>query len=210
MAGRDLEPAQGWRTLPAQENISVVKDSSGQVAHYVSLLSDISTIKGTKERLKFLAHHDALTGLPNRLLFLANLENTLVRARRHKQKFAVLFLDLDRFKLINYTMGHAAGDQLLQEVGSRLKQSVPGQDIVTRIGGDEFSVVIEEIAQTEDAAHLAENVINAITACLYRWQGRSDLYKHWKCNISGGRRYRGKPDQGRRRSNVSRQGSRPA
>jgi len=148
--------------FPAWENISVVKDARGAVTHYVSVFSDISAIKGAEERLHHLAHHDVLTNLPNRLLFTASLEKSLERAKRHQQKLALLFLDLDRFKLINDTMGHTAGDQLLKEIGRRLLGNVRAQDTVARLGGDEFTVVYEEILHAEEVAHLAGKIITEI------------------------------------------------
>jgi diguanylate cyclase (GGDEF)-like protein/PAS domain S-box-containing protein len=147
---------------PAWENISIVKDDQGRITNYVAVMSDISPIKQAEERLTYLAHHDALTGLPNRLAFVANLEQALERAKRHQQKVALLFLDLDRFKLINDTMGHAAGDQMLQVVSARLKKCVRAEDTVARLGGDEFTVILDEIAHAEDAAILAGKIIHAI------------------------------------------------
>ncbi len=148
--------------FPAWENISAVTNSQGQVTHYVGVLSDISAIKEAEERLTQLAHHDALTGLPNRLLFAASLEKSLEKAARRRHKLALLFFDLDRFKLINDTLGHAAGDRLLQEVAARLKGCLRAEDLVARLGGDEFTILLEEIAHTEDIAHLAEKIIAAV------------------------------------------------
>jgi len=125
---RSLEQSGHWQgeiwnrrkdgeVFPAWENISVVKDEQGQIRNYVTVFSDISTIKQTEARLSELAHHDSLTGLANRLAFNQNLEKALERAKRHQYKVALLFLDLDRFKLINDTLGHAAGDKMLQITG---------------------------------------------------------------------------------------------
>jgi diguanylate cyclase (GGDEF)-like protein/PAS domain S-box-containing protein len=147
---------------PAWENISVVRDERGQISNYVSVFSDISSIKQTEARLSQLAHHDALTGLANRLAFNLNLEQALERAKRHHHKVALLFLDLDRFKLINDTLGHASGDSMLRIIAERLKHSVRAEDMVARIGGDEFTIVLEEITQTNDAATLAQKLIRAI------------------------------------------------
>jgi diguanylate cyclase (GGDEF)-like protein/PAS domain S-box-containing protein len=148
--------------FPAWENISAVKDGQGRITNYISVMSDISSIKQAEERLTYLAHHDALTGLPNRLAFAANLEQALERAKRHQRKVALLFLDLDRFKVINDTLGHAVGDQLLQVVGERLKSSLRAQDVAARLGGDEFTVVLEDIDHPEDAALLAQKLIRAV------------------------------------------------
>jgi diguanylate cyclase (GGDEF)-like protein/PAS domain S-box-containing protein len=150
------------QVYPAWENISAVKDNHGHITNYVSVFSDISTIKQTEARLSQLAHHDALTGLANRLSFNLNLEQALERARRHQHKIGLLFLDLDHFKLINDTLGHEAGDKLLQIISERLKQNVRAEDIVARLGGDEFTIILEEIGHNEDAATLAQKLIHAV------------------------------------------------
>src|SRR6476620_3616649 len=133
---------------PAWQNISVVKDEQQRPINYVSIFSDISVIKQAEERMSRLAHHDALTDLPNRLLFTAHLHQALEREKRHGHKIALLLLDLDRFKLINDTLGHAVGDRLLQIVAQRLKCCVRAEDTVARLSGDEFIVILNEI---EDA-----------------------------------------------------------
>lgn len=147
---------------PAWENIDIVKDDLGHITNYISVSSDISVIKQAEERLNHLAHHDALTGLPNRLFYRVSLEKSLEQAKRHQRRLALLFLDLDRFKAINDTLGHAAGDRLLQEISARLRHCVRGEDLVARLGGDEFTVILEEISHVEDAAHLAEKIIDAV------------------------------------------------
>ncbi len=147
---------------PAWMNVSAVKDARGTVTHYVSLLSDISAMKEVVDRLDHLAHHDPLTGLPNRLLFTATLGHALDRAQRHRQIVALLFLDLDRFKLINDTLGHPAGDQLLVEVSGRLRRCIRAQDMVARVGGDEFVIVLEDLAAPHGAAQLARKVLAAV------------------------------------------------
>jgi diguanylate cyclase (GGDEF)-like protein/PAS domain S-box-containing protein len=148
---------------PAWENINAVKDNQGRIINYVSVFSDISSIKETEERLAHIAHHDALTGLPNRLLFSANLEQAMEHAHRHDHMLAVLFLDLDRFKVINDTLGHAQGDKLLQTVASRVKDCVRAEDTVARLGGDEFTVILYEITHAQDAANIAEKIIDMVS-----------------------------------------------
>jgi len=147
---------------PAWENISVVKNNQDQVSNYVSIFSDISVIKQAEARLSELAHHDYLTGLANRFAFNLNLEKAIDRAKRHQNKVALLFLDLDRFKLINDTLGHAAGDQMLQIISKRLLASVRGEDVVARLGGDEFTIILEEISQADDAAKLARKILSTV------------------------------------------------
>jgi len=151
---------------PVWESISVIKDAGGNISHFVSVLTDITPIKRAEERLRHLAHHDSLTGLPNRLLFVNSLQQAIERAKRHREKVALIFIDLDRFKLINDSLGHAAGDELLKEVGLRLKHSVRGEDLVSRLGGDEFTVVIEGLAQVDDVAALAQKIIAALAVPL--------------------------------------------
>ena len=145
----------------ALESINVVKDND-KITNYVVVFADISAIKESQERLNFLAYHDPLTSLPNRLLFDAKLEHTLQRAKRHNQKFALLFLDLDRFKTINDTLGHKHGDLLLQEIAAALSASIRAEDTVARLGGDEFIILLDEVSHAEDVASLAEKIIARI------------------------------------------------
>jgi len=149
---------------PAWENISAVQDERGNVVNYVAVLSDISSIKASEERLLHMAHHDALTNLPNRLLFTARLDQAIERAKRKHARAALLLLDLDRFKLINDTLGHDAGDRLLQRVAERLLHSVRAEDTVARLGGDEFAIVLDEIVESQDAARVAEKILHQLSA----------------------------------------------
>jgi diguanylate cyclase (GGDEF)-like protein len=115
-----------------------------------------------EDQIRYLAMHDSLTGLPNRLQFHQHLEHAVARAKRHGQLMAVFALDLDRFKDVNDTLGHATGDALLAEVSARLKESVREADLVGRLGGDEFAIVAEEIGAPEDAMRLARRVCTAL------------------------------------------------
>ncbi|MCV2355632.1 EAL domain-containing protein [Paucibacter sp. B2R-40] len=149
--------------FPSWQTISAVKNASGQVENYVALFSDIHSLKNAEERLHHLAHHDALTGLPNRLLFANDLARSIERAKRGGKSIALLFLDLDHFKLINDTMGHAVGDKLLHEIARRLRNSVRAQDAVARLGGDEFTVALEDVGSPDDAASMAHKIIAALS-----------------------------------------------
>jgi diguanylate cyclase (GGDEF)-like protein/PAS domain S-box-containing protein len=149
-------------TFPVWLNISTVIDERGRLTHYVRVFSDITPIKESQTQLERLAHHDALTGLPNRLLFNARLGHALERARREGGLVAVLFFDLDHFKNINDSLGHPAGDRLLQAVTTRLLDSVREEDTVARLGGDEFTLLLEELRESMDAATVAEKAINAL------------------------------------------------
>lgn len=117
-----------------------------------------------EERLQVMAHYDALTLLPNRLLFRDRLNQALAHAERNKEGMAIMFLDLDRFKTINDTLGHDSGDLLLLEVSARLRQCVREVDTVARLGGDEFTVILEQISRSEDAATVANKIIDALAS----------------------------------------------
>ena len=149
---------------PAWENISVVRDATGKITNYIAVIADISKLKEAEAQLSHLAHHDSLTGLFNRFVFTSGLEQALERAGRHQQKVALLFLDLDRFKLINDTLGHGVGDELLCTIAQRLKEAVRSEDLIARLGGDEFTIILEEISHPEDVASLARKLIDTISA----------------------------------------------
>ena len=149
---------------PLWQTISTVRDEQGGVSNYISIINDISSLKETQSRLDYLAHHDPLTDLPNRLLLQDRLAHAIKRGIRDNSSTAVLFIDLDRFKVINDSLGHHIGDRLLQQVARRLAELVRESDSVARLGGDEFVILLEEITGNEDAAHLATKVIEALRA----------------------------------------------
>jgi len=131
--------------------------------YFVGIVRDISERKQAEERIAHLAHFDYLTGLPNRALFLDNLEHSVSMAKRNNYNVAVLFLDLDGFKKVNDTLGHDAGDLLLQGVSKRLKEALRASDTVARVGGDEFIFVLNEIGDDENAALMANKIINVLS-----------------------------------------------
>jgi diguanylate cyclase (GGDEF)-like protein/PAS domain S-box-containing protein len=139
-----------------------VLDSSGAFTGYRGVGKDISERKQDEERIQFLANHDALTSLPNRTMFSEVLNLAIQNARRYNRNFAVLFIDLDRFKNINDTLGHDAGDKLLQEMGTRLVQTVRSSDVVARLGGDEFVVLVQEVAESKQVAAVARKILSAL------------------------------------------------
>ncbi|CAK0768354.1 diguanylate cyclase [uncultured Gammaproteobacteria bacterium] len=141
------------------QTISAVLDGVGLPVRYVSVFTDITELHQKDERIKHQAYHDALTGLPNRLLLLDRLEQALAVARRDLTRVAVLFLDLDRFKLVNDSLGHDVGDRLLVTVAKRLQNAIARSDTVARLGGDEFVLVLGDFASTADVAHVAERLI---------------------------------------------------
>ncbi|MDD1607390.1 MAG: EAL domain-containing protein [Methylococcaceae bacterium] len=147
---------------PELLSISVVTDKSGIITHYVGVFADISKLKASELQLDFLAHHDPLTRLPNRLLLLSRLEHAIKIAQREEKTLALLMLDLDRFKEVNDSFGHLAGDELLQQVAQRLTSRLRSMDTVCRLGGDEFTILLEDIAHLDDAALVATDLINAL------------------------------------------------
>ena len=148
--------------FPAFCSISAVRDESGGIKNYVCVFHDISSSKEYEERLEFLAHHDALTRLPNRVRFRESFKQALARSRRTRKAVAVLFIDLDHFKTINDSLGHHAGDRLLQEVAARLGECVRESDVVARFGGDEFAVLIDELDASQDVAKVAASILSAL------------------------------------------------
>jgi diguanylate cyclase (GGDEF)-like protein/PAS domain S-box-containing protein len=148
--------------FPSWGQISVVVDDDGRATHYVAICEDISERKAQEDRIRHLAQHDALTGLPNRALLEDRLAQAIPLARRNGTRLAVMFLDLDRFKLINDSLGHQAGDHLLREVARRLGTCVRKADTVSRQGGDEFVILLQELDAPEHAAKVARKVLEVV------------------------------------------------
>ncbi|TCO80923.1 PAS domain S-box-containing protein/diguanylate cyclase (GGDEF)-like protein [Plasticicumulans lactativorans] len=151
---------------PLWLSLTEVRDATGTPQHCIAILLDISERKANEARIHYLAHFDALTGLPNRVLLHQRLARATARARRAGWKVAVLFLDLDRFKTVNDSLGHDAGDQLLTEVAGRLRRSVREEDTVARLGGDEFVIVVERLQRDMDVALIADKVLRVVGAPL--------------------------------------------
>jgi diguanylate cyclase (GGDEF)-like protein/PAS domain S-box-containing protein len=147
---------------PQLLSVSTVRDGGGSPTHYVGVMTDISQLKRSEERLERLAHYDPLTQLPNRLLLLSRLEHVLERAERYRRRAAVLFIDLDNFKVINDSLGHPTGDALLSALARRLRGRLRDEDTLGRLGGDEFLVVLEDLERVEDVATVAEVLIRLL------------------------------------------------
>lgn len=147
---------------PQWSTISAVRDEQGAITHFVGIFSDISNAKAAQERIDFLAHHDALTGLPNRSLVRERLIHALAAARRESKSVALLFIDLDRFKTVNDTLGHPAGDELLSEAGRRMSGVLRESDTLARIGGDEFVLLLEAPADADDATRVARKLLKVM------------------------------------------------
>ncbi|MEI7867594.1 MAG: diguanylate cyclase [Candidatus Methylumidiphilus sp.] len=153
---------------PALLSINTVRDESGDATHYVGIFSDLTKIKASEARLEFLAYHDPLTELPNRLLLHFRLELSIELARREGHQLALLILDLDHFKDVNDSFGHLAGDELLKGVADRLRCRLRGTDMLCRLGGDEFAIMLVNLSQPQDAILVAQEFIRALgeTWCL--------------------------------------------
>ncbi|MBT3724268.1 MAG: EAL domain-containing protein [Gammaproteobacteria bacterium] len=147
---------------PEWLNATTILDSHGQVKYYVCIYSDLSSQEHIRRHLHHLAYYDVLTGLPNRELFKDRLLNNISIARREQKKTALMFIDLDRFKTINDSLGHTVGDQLLQKVSERFKHCLRESDTVARLGGDEFTVIIAPFDNEKFAANVAAKIIEAL------------------------------------------------
>ncbi len=147
---------------PEWLSIGSVRNVHGEVINYIALFSDITKRKEAERRINFLAHYDSLTQLPNRALFADRLKHALQVAQRGNSKVGLMFLDLDKFKAINDTLGHQAGDELLQSVAGRLQSCVRESDTVCRQGGDEFMILLEEIGSVEHIESVAHKIMAAM------------------------------------------------
>jgi len=147
---------------PQWQNIIAVRDQRAELSHFVAVFADMSTLKRTQEEIDYLAHHDPLTKLPNRLLLTERLNTAMARTRRQDGELALLFIDLDRFKGVNDSLGHNAGDQLLQLVAQRLLQLCDDSDTLARLSSDEFALLLERPLGVEQLGKLAESILQLL------------------------------------------------
>lgn len=178
--GEFLLRRKSGEDVPHLLAINTVRDEQGLPTHTIALFVDISDRKAQEERIRHLAHHDALTGLPNRLLFDERLHMSLQQAERHKTRGALMFIDLDRFKNINDSLGHAVGDALLCSVAARLVDSVRAGDTVCRQGGDEFVIVLHDIADEQEVVHVVEG---RLIPLIRKTHSVSGVEIHTSCSI---------------------------
>ncbi|MCL1471549.1 GGDEF domain-containing response regulator [Argonema antarcticum] len=157
--------ARNGAEVPIGDSVAPIKDDRENVMGAVLVFWDMTERREAKEKLRYQAFHDALTGLPNRALFLERLDRAFKRAKRHHDYlFAVLFLDVDRFKIINDSFGHAIGDRLLIAIAQRLENSLRSADTVARLGGDEFAILLEDIENINDACRAADRILSELSS----------------------------------------------
>ncbi|MBL7058080.1 EAL domain-containing protein [Patescibacteria group bacterium] len=155
---------------------AIVDPESKKIISTFAVMRDLSKEKEAEESLKKIALHDPLTCLPNRLLFNENLQRTIAEAARNKNKFALLFIDLNEFKIINDTLGHSIGDFTIQEFSRRLQECLRDIDFIARIGGDEFIVILKDIKNAQQAAEVADKILNAMKP-IARFEGQNIAIK---------------------------------
>ncbi len=160
------------------DSTSLVRDKQGNITYYQEIIIDVTERELSRQKmlqkqisLEHIAHHDVLTGLPNRLLLLDRMQQSIKKAQRTKKHLAVLYIDLDKFKSINDSLGHAAGDEVLMAVAKRLRENVRTVDTIARIGGDEFIVLMESVTNVQDVKTMAEKLNHSLNQPIY-WDMR--------------------------------------
>lgn len=166
-SGEIINKHKNGDMYPAFLNINSVCDAEQNVVQYISVLTDISLIKKSQEKIQYLANHDVLTKLPNRTLLQDRIARAVEYAKRHEEHLAIMFIDLDRFKVVNDGLGHNFGDKVLIEVARRFEQTLRKHDTIARLGGDEFVALIANLKAELDARKIAKNIIKAVEAPMH-------------------------------------------
>jgi diguanylate cyclase (GGDEF)-like protein/PAS domain S-box-containing protein len=161
--GEIIDRRKNGESYPEWLSISTLKNEKGEASHYVSVFSDISERKAAEERVMHMVKHDFLTGLPNRMLLQDRLAQAIFRAMRDGSKVAIMFIDLDRFKIVNDTLGHFVGDKLLQEVARRIGSISRASDTVCRQGGDEFVIMLPDLESVDDIPVIADKLLDTVS-----------------------------------------------
>ncbi len=160
--GKIYNKTKGGKVLPIWLTITVVRDKIGAIANFIAIYTNLEEIIEMEEKVNFLAYHDSLTRLPNRAHFEREIVRIFDFAKTHQHKIAILFIDLDRFKVINDTLGHHIGDEMLVHLADRIKNILRNDDLFARIGGDEFVIILDPLKTKEDAVMMAEKMLTVI------------------------------------------------
>jgi len=155
--------AKDGRRIEVSLGVSPIKDDRGNIIGSAAVFRDITELKQAEERIQHLAHYDSLTDIPNRRLFYDRLSHATSLTRRDRSELALLYIDLDKFKAVNDTLGHDAGDELLKCVADRIRDALRESDTLARMGGDEFAVILPAITSREDVAKVAAKIIGALS-----------------------------------------------
>jgi diguanylate cyclase (GGDEF)-like protein/PAS domain S-box-containing protein len=160
--GKIYDQIKDGSIIPTWLNITAVKDKNGKIVKYISMHTNLQEIIDSQEKAEYLAYHDSLTDLPNRVKLEEHLEHVISVANRDNLTMSILFIDLDRFKIINDTLGHQVGDKLLQSVAKRIREVLRDTDMVARMGGDEFIVVLETARDKKAAAYVCQKILDTL------------------------------------------------
>jgi len=160
--GKIINKTKAGENIPIWATIKQITDASGKIVNFSAIQTDLREIESSQAKADYLAYHDSLTGLYNRANFEEYLAHALFMAKRNENMLAILFIDLDRFKVINDTLGHDIGDQVLITVATRLEKTLRDSDFISRWGGDEFVVILENINSASDTAIVATNIVDAL------------------------------------------------
>ena len=160
--GKIIFETKDGTTIPFWTNISILKNKDGEVLKYIAVCTSLKDIIETQKKADFLAYHDSLTKLPNRVKLENDLNFSIKLAKRKKEQIYILFIDLDRFKVINDSLGHSIGDELLKIIASRIKKVLRDSDIISRMGGDEFIVVLDSSRDKNSASHICQRILNIV------------------------------------------------
>ncbi|MGM0518895.1 MAG: EAL domain-containing protein [Campylobacterota bacterium] len=160
--GKVYDEAKDGTKIPTWLNITAVRDENQKIIKYISIHTNLQEIIDTQKKAEFLAYYDSLTSLPNRVMLEEHLEHVLELSQRNKFNLAILFIDLDRFKIINDTLGHQVGDELIKVVAKRIKSVLRSSDMLARMGGDEFVVVLESAKNKNTAAFVCKKILNIV------------------------------------------------
>ena len=192
--GRIFNQTKSRKIIPIWLTITVARDKDGEIQNYIAIYTNLEEIIEMEARADFLAYHDSLTQLPNRASFEKQIINIFHLAKINNEKVAVLFIDLDRFKVINDTLGHYVGDEMLKKLAERIKKVLAKNDMLARMGGDEFVAILNPLKDRETAAAMAEKILSVIREPIWVWEYRLNTTASIGIAIF--------PDDGEKRSTI--------